>query len=107
MSLLTGWNAIDPNTSRAVRQHQSLSWENDIPNKVVRDSVASRNSLVETALSFSLSTGTSVKDFFTVSRKVPPGGYAFVDAIMVLRLFVLFRGGIGSFLRVAVEQGGG
>jgi hypothetical protein len=34
------------------------------------------------ALSFSLSTGTSVKDFLSVSRKVPPGGYAFVVAMV-------------------------
>lgn len=45
-----------------------------VPNNVVNDSAASRNSVVAIALSFSLSTGTSVKDFFNVSRKVPPGG---------------------------------
>jgi len=41
---------------------------------------------VEMALSFSLSTGTSVKDFLRVSRKVPPGGYAFVVAILFVGL---------------------
>jgi hypothetical protein len=53
-----------------------------IPKRVVNDSAASRNSVVEMALSFSLSTGTSVKDFLNVSRKVPPGGYAFVLAMV-------------------------
>ena len=51
------------------------------PKRVVNDSAASRNSVVGTALSFSLSTGTSVKDFLNVSRKVPPGGYALVVAM--------------------------
>lgn len=45
-----------------------------LPNSVVNDSAASRNSVVAIALSFSLSTGTSVKDFLSVSRNVPPGG---------------------------------
>jgi hypothetical protein len=31
-----------------------------------------------------LSTGTSVNDVLMVSRKVPPGGYAFVDAIIAI-----------------------
>jgi len=53
-----------------------------VPKSVVNDSAASRNSVVEMALSFSLSTGTSVKDFLSVSRKVPPGGYAFVLAMV-------------------------
>lgn len=45
-----------------------------VPNIVVNDSAASRNSVVEMALSFSASTGTSTKDFRNVSRRVPPGG---------------------------------
>jgi len=53
-----------------------------VPKRVVNDSAASRNSVVETALSFSVSTGTSVKDFLSVSRKVPPGGYAFALAMV-------------------------
>jgi hypothetical protein len=53
-----------------------------VPKRVVNDSAASRNSVVETTLSFSVSTGTSVKDFLSVSRKVPPGGYAFVLAMV-------------------------
>jgi hypothetical protein len=63
---------------------QSLKLEelHVIPNSVVRDSAASRNSLVAMALSFSLSTGTSVKDLLIESRKVPPGGYAFVDTMV-------------------------
>jgi hypothetical protein len=55
-----------------------------VPNKVVRDSEASKNSLVDIALSFSLSTGTSVNDLLMLSRKVPPGGYALVDAIVLV-----------------------
>lgn len=45
-----------------------------VPKRVVNDSAASRNSVVAIALSFSLFIGTSVKDFFRLSRKVPPGG---------------------------------
>ncbi len=48
---------------------------------MVNDSEASRNSVVDIALSFSLSTGTSVKDLLIVSRNVPPGGYALVVAM--------------------------
>jgi hypothetical protein len=55
--------------------------EGSVPNRVVNDSAASRNSVVAMALSFSLLTGTSVKDFLSVSRKVPPGGYALVVAM--------------------------
>jgi hypothetical protein len=40
---------------------------------VVRDSAASRNSVVEIALSFCGSTGKSVKDCLKVSRRVLPG----------------------------------
>lgn len=76
-----------------------------VPKRVVNDSAASRNSVVEMALSFSLSMGTSVKDFLKVSRKVPPGGYAVVAAMTfarsivgrdVLRRLLAFRD-IGSF----------
>lgn len=58
-----------------------------VPNKVVNDSAASRNSVVETALSFSLSTGTAVKDTLRVSRKVPPGGYAAGAAMIAVWCF--------------------
>jgi hypothetical protein len=64
--------------------------EGFIPNKVVNDSAASRNSVVDTALSFSLSTGTSVKDFLSVSRNVPPGGYALVVAIFFFFFSLVF-----------------
>jgi len=58
ISFLTGVKATEPSTS----------------NNVVRDSAASRKGVVEMALSFSASMGTSVKDFLSVSRKVPPVG---------------------------------
>ena len=45
---------------------------------------------MEMALSFSVSTGTSVKDFLSVSRKVPPGGYALVVA-MISRVAIVER----------------
>lgn len=41
---------------------------------VVKDSVASRNSEVETALSLSASIGTSTKERLKVDRRVAPGG---------------------------------
>lgn len=47
---------------------------NSIPNRVVKDSAASRNSVVAIPLSFAVSMGTSAKDFFIVSNQVPPGG---------------------------------
>lgn len=40
---------------------------------VVRDSAASRNSVVEMAFSLLESIGTSVKDCLKVSSRVPPG----------------------------------
>jgi hypothetical protein len=67
-----------------------VNWEL-VPNRVVNDSAASRNSVVAIALSFSLLMGTSLNDFFRVSRKVPPGGKAFADAI-VIDLYVEFGG---------------
>lgn len=83
----------------------SIERQSRIPNIVVRDSAASKNSLVDTALFFSLSTGTSVKDLFTVSRKVPPGGYAFVDAIVILREFALLWSGIGAVRELRWSKG--
>ena len=44
--------------------------ESYIPNRVVRLSAASRNWVVSIALSLAASTGTSLKDFLTVSKKV-------------------------------------
>jgi len=82
ISLLTGVNATDPSTSAGnQRDVYKDRRECTVPNRVVNDSAASRNSVVEMALSFSLSIGTSVKDFLSVSRKVPPGGYALVVAM--------------------------
>lgn len=53
---------------------------------VVRDSAASRNSVVEIALSLLLSMGTSTNDFLKVWRRVPPAGKAGVDMIIVVWL---------------------
>jgi hypothetical protein len=53
-----------------------------VPKSVLRLSAASRNSVVEIALSLDASTGTSTKLFLTVSKKVPPGGYAAAAAIV-------------------------
>ena len=90
MSDFTGVNATEPRTSA---DHQLASaiitthrGSGNIPNKVVNDSAASKNSVVATALSFSLSTGTSVKDFLRVSRKVPPSGYACAAIVFVVRV---------------------
>ena len=41
-----------------------------LPNKVVNDSAASRNSVVEIPLSLAAPTGTSAKDFWIVSNQV-------------------------------------
>lgn len=41
-----------------------------LPNKVVNDSAASRNSVVEMPLSLAASIGTSAKDFWIVSNQV-------------------------------------
>lgn len=57
-----------------------------IPNRAVKLSVASKNSLVDTALPCSLSSGTSVYDRFTWSKNVVPG--AIVGAA-ILSLFGL------------------
>ena len=53
------------------------------PKIVVKDSAASRNSVVEMALSFSAFTGTSLKDFLKVSRMVPPGGISTADMMNI------------------------
>jgi len=47
--------------------------------------------VVEMALPLEASTGTSVNDFWSVSRKVPPGGYAFVVVIFAV-LWELMEG---------------
>ena len=52
-----------------------------IPNKEVKDSEASRNSLVAMALSLAEWTGTSENDRLMVSNQVPPSG---IEAIVIL-----------------------
>ena len=89
MSFFTGVNATEPNTSGisplAEIQKCRMFENQKVPNSVVNDSAASRNSVVAIALSFSLLTGTSVKETLRVSRKVPPSGYdcAIVSAGLV------------------------
>ena len=51
------------------------------PKRVVKDSVASRKSLVVMALSLAASTGTSTNDFCKVSSQVLPGGITGADMI--------------------------
>lgn len=47
-----------------------------VPKRVVKLSAASRKAVVKMALSLLASTGTSLNLFLSVSKKVPPGGYA-------------------------------
>ena len=54
----------------------------NIPNRVVKASAASRNSVVAIALSLATSTGTSANDFFMESNQVPPGGTIAADDIL-------------------------
>lgn len=79
MSFFTGVNATEPKTSASLQLAAIQNVEHRegklVPKSVVNDSAASRNSVVAMALSFSLLTGTSVKDTLRVSRKVPPSGY--------------------------------
>lgn len=51
------------------------------PKRVVKDSAASRKSLVAIALSLAVSTGTSTNDFCKVSSQVLPGGITGADMI--------------------------
>lgn len=67
MSDLTGEKATDPRAS----------------NIEVKDSAASRNSVVEMALSFSASIGTSTKDRLKVESSVAPWGTAGVDMMLI------------------------
>lgn len=48
---------------------------------VVKDSAASRNSVVEMALSLSASTGTSTKERLKVESRVAPSGTAGADMV--------------------------
>lgn len=47
-----------------------------------------------------------MKDFLTVSRKVPPGGYALVEAIVISGCSCCSGVELKLLLRVAVEEGG-
>lgn len=78
-SFLTGVNAAEPRRSEHQKKHHSLALlvilkqaftVNSLPNRVVRDSAAWRNSAVEIPLSLAASMGTSVKDFWMVSNQV-------------------------------------
>lgn len=75
-SLLTGVNALEPRTSDdrqvliRILHFLDESMTVNLPNKVVRDSAASRDSVVETPLSLAASIGTSTKDFLMVSNQV-------------------------------------
>lgn len=104
MSFLTGEKARDPRTSAFKNQNQetqrtalTLSYCHGhiVPNMPVRDSEASRNSVVEMALFFSASTGTSVNDCLKVSRTVPPGGSAAMFASFGMCCFLCSFGQTG------------
>jgi len=53
-----------------------------LPKRPVSDSAACRKSVVLMALPLAASTGTSVKLFLMVSKKLPPGGYVSVADIL-------------------------
>ncbi len=79
ISFLTGVKATEPRTSAkyhgfSIAIQISLPGSLDLPNKVAKDSDASRNSVVEMALSLSLLTGTSTNDFLRLPNQVPPAG---------------------------------
>jgi hypothetical protein len=84
MSFFTGLKAAEPRTSTLVSHDRlQLTMLPNPPNSVDKLSAASRNSVVEMALSLEASTGTSTKLLLTVSKKVPPGGYAAAIVIEV------------------------
>lgn len=68
-----------------IRLKPQVKIEN-LPNNVVKLSAASKNSLVPIALSPFLSTGTSTKLRFMVSKKVCPGGYCDLTCAMAYTL---------------------
>lgn len=86
ISDLTGVNATDPSTSAHIHARVSDVSQPGAyphtPNRVAKDSEASRNSDVEMALFLFSSIGTSTNDLLTVSNQVPPGGWSSVDAIV-------------------------
>lgn len=59
------------------------------PKRVVKDSAASRKSLVATALSLAASIGTSTNDFGKVSSQVLPGGMTGAGMIASNQLIVV------------------
>lgn len=117
MSFLTGVKATEPSWSsgESVSMYllcwgaQLLAWKG-VPKSVVSESAASRNSVVEMALSWVGSTGTSTKDLRIVSKK----GLLFAceAAIFACRCWTLsryphmFKGGVGEedVCRVPAEQ---
>ena len=79
MSFLTGVKAIEPSTSApcqpgTLQRFESSSGVIQLPKSVVRDSAASRKSLVGMALPLSACTWTSLKVLWSVSNHVPPDG---------------------------------
>lgn len=100
MSFLTGLKAIEPSISANQPSISKLYihekreiMEDNVPNKVVNDSAASRNSVVDTALFFSLSTGTLTNERLSVSRKVFPGG---ITTAMIVGLGEKVRRRVGD-----------
>ena len=68
------WDSRRTKHNRGLCVHGMHIYIYIIPNRVVSDSDASRNSVVEMALSLSGSMGTSVKFRLSRSKYVPPGG---------------------------------
>lgn len=60
--------------SQTTQLNESSSAGGSSPKRVVRDSAASRKSLVGMALSLFVCTGTSLKVLCSVSNQVPPDG---------------------------------
>ena len=71
-----------------VRLRLGCCWADDLfsPKRPVSDSAACRKSVVLMALPLAASTGTSVKFFLMVSKKLPPGGYVSVADIVSVYL---------------------
>lgn len=91
MSFFTGEKATEPRRSCARRVSVCAVMsccrdERQLPNMVVSDSAASRNSVVEIALPLSASIGTLVKDALKVSRYVPPWGACAVAILSDCRM---------------------
>lgn len=75
-----------------------------LPNSVVRLSAASRKAAVSMALSLLAFTGTSTKDFLSVSNQVPPKGYvAFAAIIAVAAGFSVSARSTNVILEISAE----